>query len=61
LSLPDIAFGLDRDGVAPTLIVADQHGPDLEVALGSPGAVAPGKAVQEFFRVARSSVPNASS
>jgi hypothetical protein len=31
VSLPDIAFGLDPDGVAPTLIVADQHGADFEV------------------------------
>jgi hypothetical protein len=34
LSVPDVAFGLDRDGVALAAIVADQHGPDLEVALG---------------------------
>src|ERR1700693_2767568 len=33
LSLPDIAVGRDRDGVAPALIVADQHGADLEVAV----------------------------
>jgi hypothetical protein len=32
------------------LIVADQHGADLEVALGWAGAAAPGKAVQEFER-----------
>jgi hypothetical protein len=36
--------------VAPALIVADQHGADLEVALGWAGAAAPGKAVQEFER-----------
>jgi hypothetical protein len=39
-----------RDGVAPALIVADQHGADLEVALGWAGAAAPGKAIQEFER-----------
>src|SRR6266704_110011 len=30
-SLPDKAVGPDRDGVAPALIVAHQHGSDLEV------------------------------
>jgi hypothetical protein len=48
LCFPDIALGRDRHGVAPALVIADQNGPDLEVALGLPGAVAPGEAVQEF-------------
>src|ERR1700680_581074 len=50
VSLPDIAVGLDRDGVAPALIVADQHGADLEVTLGWAGAIAAGGAVQEVER-----------
>src|SRR5271169_374426 len=50
VSLPDIAVGPDRDGVAPALIVADQHGADLEVTLGWAGAIAAGEAVQEFER-----------
>jgi hypothetical protein len=45
VSLPDIAVGPDRDGVAPALIVADQHGADLEVTLGWAGAIAAGEAV----------------
>ena len=45
LTFPDIAVALDRDGMAPAAIVADQHGPDLKIALGSGGAA--GKAVQE--------------
>jgi hypothetical protein len=48
VSFPDIALGRDRDGMAPALIVAHQHGPDLEIALGSVGAVAAGKAVEDF-------------
>jgi len=44
-----LSLGLDRDGVAPALIVADQHGPDLEVGRRA-RAVAPGEAVQEFER-----------
>ena len=50
LPFPHIAFGRDRDGVAPALIVTDQHGSDLEVALGGTRTVAPGKAVEEFER-----------
>jgi hypothetical protein len=34
-ALPDIALGPDRDGVAAALIVAHQHGPDLEVAFAA--------------------------
>ena len=29
-------------------MVAHQHGPDLQVALGSRGAIAPGKAGEDF-------------
>src|ERR1700732_2133426 len=47
-ALPDIALRLDRDGVAAALILANQHGPDLEVALAPAGAVAAGEAVQQF-------------
>src|ERR1700724_2212648 len=47
-ALPDIALGRDRDGVAAALILANQHGPDLEVALAPAGAVAAGEAVQQF-------------
>src|SRR5580704_1778077 len=41
-ALPDIALGRDRDGVAAALILANQHAPDLEVALAPAGAVAAG-------------------
>src|SRR5580693_1281107 len=47
-ALPDIALGRDRDGVAAALILANQHGPDLEVAFAPAGAVAAGEAVQQF-------------
>src|ERR1700730_12442203 len=47
-ALPDIALGRDRDGLASALILANQHGPDLEVALAPAGAVAVGEAVQQF-------------
>jgi hypothetical protein len=57
LSLPHIAFGLDRDGVAPALIVADQHGSNLEVALGWAGAAAAREAVQEFERGTGAAMP----
>ena len=33
-----------------TLIVAHQHGPDLQVAIGSMRAMAPGEAIKEFER-----------
>src|SRR6266566_8279859 len=47
LSLPDIAVGPDRDGVAAALIVAHQHGSDLEVAFAPADAAAAGAAVQQ--------------
>src|SRR6202045_430482 len=47
-ALPDIALGHDRDGVAAALIVAHQHGSDLEVAFALAGAIAAGEAVQQF-------------
>src|ERR1700693_4665542 len=47
-ALPDIALGRDRDGVAAALIVAHQHGSDLEVAFAPAGAVAAGEAVQQL-------------
>ena len=50
LSLPDIALGLDRDGEAPALIVADQHGSDFEITLRPAGAIASDKVVEEFER-----------
>src|SRR5580704_6439125 len=39
-ALPDIALGRDRDGVAAALIVAHEHGSDLEVAFALAGAIA---------------------
>src|SRR5580700_7225949 len=47
-ALPDIALGRDRDGVAAALIVAHEHGSDLEVAFALAGAIAAGEAVQQF-------------
>src|SRR5580700_5308164 len=47
-ALPDIARGRDRDGVAAALIIAHQHGSDLEVTFAPAGAVAAGEAVQQF-------------
>src|SRR5712691_1156065 len=39
-TLPDIAAGRDRDGVAAAVIVAHQHRSDLEVTFAPAGAVA---------------------
>src|SRR5580692_8777705 len=47
-ALPDIALERDRDGVAVALILAHEHGSDLEVAFAPAGAVAAGEAVQQF-------------
>src|ERR1700726_3599293 len=47
-ALPDKAIGPDRDSGAAALIVAHQHGSDLEVAFAPAGAVAAGEAVQQF-------------
>src|SRR5580693_2061504 len=59
-ALPDIALGRDRDGVAAALILANQHGPDLEVAL-APAERSRRARPSSSLRVARSSVPKASS
>jgi hypothetical protein len=45
---PDRIQTRDRDDVAPALIVANQHGADLEVALGWAGAAAPKWQARQF-------------
>src|SRR5580692_1915352 len=40
-ALPDIALGRDHDGVTAALIVAHEHGSDLEVAFALVGAINP--------------------
>src|ERR1700732_971353 len=47
-ALPDIALGRDHDGVAAAVIVAHQHGSDLEVAFALAGAIAAGGGGPEF-------------
>src|SRR5580704_14280304 len=47
-ALPGIAVGRNGHGVAAALIVAHQHGSDLEVTFALAGAVTAGEAVQQF-------------